>query len=191
MPVLQKMPKRTNQIAPYAHAYAQSLLELANEQNLAPQIGSELEQLRQIIDENPTFRLFLSDPAIGETERGDVIKRVFEKNVSPLLYNFLRVLNAHGRLRGLSGIIDAYDDLLDSQLGKVEVDVTVAQKLSPQQLDQVRDRVSAALKKQAVLHQYVDPNLIGGMVVRVQDKLIDASVRTQLAAMKQQMLSGT
>ena len=58
-------------------------------------------------------------------------------------------------------------------------------------MDQVRDRVSAALKKEAIVHQYVDPDLIGGMVVRVQDKLIDASVRTQLASLKQQMLAGT
>jgi F-type H+-transporting ATPase subunit delta len=184
------MAKSTNHTSPYAHAYAQSLLELANEQKQAPQIGEELGQLRQIVDENRTFRLFLADPAIGVWERGEVLKRVFgEGKVSPLLYNFLRVLNAHGRLRGLGEIIDAYDDLLDAQLGKIEVDVTVAQKLTPQQLEQVRDRVSAALKKQAVVHQYVDPNLIGGMVVRVQDKLIDASVRTQLAALRRQMVA--
>jgi F-type H+-transporting ATPase subunit delta len=81
--------------------------------------------------------------------------------------------------------------MLDEQLGKIEVDVTVAQKLSSEQLEEVRQRVSAALKKDAVVHQYVDESIIGGLVIRVQDKLIDASVKTQLAAMKQQLLSAS
>jgi F-type H+-transporting ATPase subunit delta len=67
--------------------------------------------------------------------------------------------------------------------------VTVASKLSADQLEEVRKKVGAALKKEAVVHQYVDDSIIGGLIVRVQDKLIDASVKTQLAAMRQQLLA--
>jgi F-type H+-transporting ATPase subunit delta len=68
------------------------------------------------------------------------------------------------------------------------VDVTVAQRLSPDELENVRRRVSQALGKDAVVHQYVDESIIGGLVLRVQDQLIDASVRYQLDAMKQRLL---
>lgn len=179
---------KNNQKSSIATAYAASLLELANEQKQAEQIGQELEQIGQILAENRSFQLFLSDPAISETERGEVLKRVFGGKVSQLVSNFLGVLNRKGRAGSLARIIEAYDDLLDEQLGKVEVDVTVAAKLSPEQLEEVRQRVSSALKKDAVVHQYVDESIIGGIVLRVQDKMIDASVRSQLAAMKQQLL---
>jgi F-type H+-transporting ATPase subunit delta len=85
-------------------------------------------------------------------------------------------------------IARAYDELLDERLGKIEVDVTVAQRLGPDQLEQVRRSVSAALKKDAVVHQYVDESIIGGLVLRVQDRLIDASVRAQLEGMRRRML---
>ena len=103
--------------------------------------------------------------------------------------NFLGLLNSKGRLGLLREIIDEYDDLLEAQLGNVEVDFTVAQKLTPEQLETARQRVSSAIGRNAVIHQYVDESIIGGLVLRVQDKLIDASVRQQLESMKRQLLA--
>jgi F-type H+-transporting ATPase subunit delta len=180
---------KTDHKSAVATAYASSLLQLANEQKTAEPIGQELRDLRQIVEQNPTFGLFLADPAIGNTERWDALNRIFTDKISPLMHNFLGVLNLKNRLGELSQISDAYDDLLDEQLGKIEVDVTVAQKLTPEQLEEVRQRVGTALKKEAVVHQYVDDSIIGGLVIRVQDKLIDASVKTQLAAMREQLLA--
>jgi F-type H+-transporting ATPase subunit delta len=180
---------KTNQKSSVAINYAASLLDLANEGKQAEPIGQELAALRQIVHENRTFYLFLSDPAISNAERGETIKRIFGDQISKLMHNFLGVLNEHNRLGLLAQIADAYDDLLADQLGKIEVDVTVASKLSADQLEEVRKKVGAALKKEAVVHQYVDDSIIGGLIVRVQDKLIDASVKTQLAAMRQQLLA--
>jgi F-type H+-transporting ATPase subunit delta len=174
---------------PTSLAYAQSLLELAGEQNQAEPVGEELKRLTEILEKNPTFVAYLSDPGIGHEERAGVLKTLFFGKVSPLMWNFLGVLNLKGRLKGLQNISSAYDDLLDEKLGKIEVDVTVAQKLAPDQLEQVRQRVSQALGKEAVMHQYVDESIIGGLLLRVQDKLIDSSVRSQLQALKHQMLA--
>jgi F-type H+-transporting ATPase subunit delta len=175
--------------SPTAVTYARSLLELAQERNLVEPIGQELDQIKEILEANPTFREFLKDPAIGTEERTGVLDRVLRTRVNPLLANFLGVLNVHGRLGLLDEIIGAYGDLLDELFGKVEVDVTVAQRLGPDELEQVRQRVGAALKKDAVVHQYVDESIIGGLVLRVGDKLIDASVRSQLEAIRRQFLA--
>jgi F-type H+-transporting ATPase subunit delta len=177
------------QNASTAQTYARSLIELAQQRNLAPQIGSELEALERILVENPSFLAFLKDPGISAEERSRVADRVLKPNVSPLLANFLGVLNNHGRLGILDQIASAYADLLDQLQGKVEVDVTVPQKLSQQELEQVRQRVGAALKKDAIVHQYVDESIIGGMILRVGDKLIDASVKSQLESMRRQLLN--
>ena len=117
------------------------------------------------------------------------MERVLKGQVSPLMWNFLQVLNQKGRLGLLGQIAAAYDELLDEQLGKVEVDVTVAQRLTDEQLEQVRQRVGEALGKDAVVHQYVDESIIGGLILRVQDRLIDASVRQQLKAIRGHILA--
>jgi F-type H+-transporting ATPase subunit delta len=172
-----------------AVAYATALLDLANEKKITEQIAGELKSLQQIIAENPAFKTYLGDPSIGDDERQQMLERIFGGKVSPLLDHFLHVVAGKERLGMLEEIADAFDDLLDEQLGKIEVDVTVAQKLSADQLEDVRKKVSAALKKDAVVHQYVDESIIGGLVIRFQDRLIDASVKTQLESLRQQMLS--
>jgi len=172
-----------------AISWARSLLDLANDHKQAEQIGNELSALADIVRSNPTFALYLADPGIGIHERGAVLQRIFGPNVSPLTYNFLGVLNQHKAAAMLAEIADAYDQLLDEQIGKIEVDVTVAQKLTPDQLEQVRQKVSTALKKDAVVHQYVDESILGGVVLRVRDQLIDASVKYQLESMKEKLLA--
>lgn len=180
---------KTTHASPTAVTYARSLLELAQERNLAQEIGAELQGIHDVLQANPTFREFLKDPAIGTEERTGVVDRVLRSRVDPLLGNFLGVLGAHGRLGLLDQIAAAYDALLDELLGKVEVDVTVAQQLTPAELEQVRQRVGAALRKDAVIQQSVDDSIIGGLVLRVGDKLIDASVRSQLETMRRQFLA--
>jgi F-type H+-transporting ATPase subunit delta len=168
--------------------YARAVLELANERKQAETIGQELAQLKEILDANPTFLSFLRDPGVSEEERARALEKIL-KQLSPLLANTLKLLSSKRRLVLLPQIADVYHDLLDEQLGKIEVDVTVAQKLDPGTLEQVRQRVSQVLKKDAVVHQYVDDSIIGGMVLRVEDKLIDASVRSQLEAMKKRLFA--
>jgi F-type H+-transporting ATPase subunit delta len=173
---------------PTVVSYARSLLELANERQQAEAVGKEMGALREILEQNPSLGAYLADPGIGAAERTATLNRVF-KVASELVHNFLGVLNNKGRLRLLPAIAEAFGNLLDEQKGKIEVDVTVAQKLSPDQLEQVRQRVSQALGKDAVVHQYVDQDIIGGLVLRVEDRLIDASVRYQLEAMRERLLA--
>jgi F-type H+-transporting ATPase subunit delta len=180
---------QTTHYTPTVLSYAQSLLELAEEQHQAPAIGEELGQFAEIMEQNPVFVKYLADPGIGSDERSKVLDNALAGKTSQLLYNFLGVMNRKGRMNLLGPIIAAYGDLYDQKYGKIEVDVTVARKLSPDELENVRKRVSDALKKDAVIHTYIDESIIGGMVLRVQDQLIDASVRGQLQAIKNQILS--
>jgi F-type H+-transporting ATPase subunit delta len=174
---------------PTAVAYARSLLELATEGGQADEVGREMAAVRELLEQNPTFAAFLADPGIGAAERTATLEKLFRGRASPLVFNFLGVVNNHGRMRLLGPIAQAYGDLLDLQKGNVEVDVTVAQRLTPDQLEQVRQRVSQSLGRNAIVHQYVDEDIIGGLVLRVEDRLIDASVRYQLEAMRERLLA--
>jgi F-type H+-transporting ATPase subunit delta len=171
--------------------YARALLDLANEKNQAEPIGQEMAELAKVIEGNKSLASFLADPGISAGDRTRLIDKVFKGRVSQLVMNLMGVLNSKGRLGLLHGVAEAYHELLDEQLGNVEVDVTVAHRLDQPALEQVRQRISQALKKNAVVHQYVDEKIIGGIVVRVDDKLIDASVKSQLESMKRQLLAAT
>jgi F-type H+-transporting ATPase subunit delta len=178
---------KDNHHSPLSLAYAEAMLQLANEGNSAKETGQELRDLRQILDTIPDFAQVLADPAIGHEERGQLLTNVFKGRASKLVFDFLQLLNEKGRLSALAGIAGAYDELLDSQQGIVEVDVTVAQRLDDSQMEAVRKKVSDALKRDAVVHQYVEPSIIGGLILRVQDQLIDGSVRAQLQAMRHKL----
>ncbi len=178
----------TQQHSPAVISYARALLELANEQNQAEAMNVDLQALREAIEGDPSFVAFLRDPGISNDLRLATLKNAIS-GASPLLVNFLGVVAQHARMSDLPHIAEAYEDLLGEQLGKVEVDVIVAQKLDADQLEQVRQKVSSALKKDAVVHQYIDESIIGGLILRVQDQMIDASVKSQLEAMKKKLLA--
>jgi len=185
LPPMAKEPQTT----PLATAYARSLLELAAGKNQSKEMGQELQDLLKVVDSDPAFGNFMANPAISEINREQIINKVFRGRVSDLLLRFLLVANRKGRLGHLKQISAAYDELLEEQMGIIEVDVYVAQRLTSDQLDQVRQKVGAALKREAVVHQYVDESLIGGILVRVEDRLLDASVRAQLRAVRRQLLA--
>lgn len=172
-----------------ANAYAKSVLDLANEQQQAEAVGEELGSIREAIESDPAVAEFLANPAVGEAERTQLLDRAFRGRVSPLVMNLIGVMNAKGRLGLLAAVAGAYEALLDEQRGKVEVDVTVAHRLDDGQLEEVRRRVGEALGRDAVVHQSVDESIIGGLILRVGDRLIDASVREQLQAVRRQMLA--
>jgi F-type H+-transporting ATPase subunit delta len=173
-----------------AISYARAILELAEESNSAPAVGVELGELKKIVDGSAEFAQVLSDPAIGTAEREKLIRDVFGGRAAKLVLNFLLLLNEKGRLGLLGAISTAFDQLLDEKSGKAEVDVTVALALSEQQLADVTKKIGAALKREAVVRQHVDPSIIGGLIVQVQDQYIDGSVKAQLAAMRRQLLAG-
>ena len=173
-----------------AQSYAQAILELAEERR-APldSIAGDLKGLRELVQTNDTFRQYLGDPAIAREARWDVLRKALGNQISPLLLQVLGVMNQKNRLSMLTQVSDAFDELLDEKLGKVEVDLIVAQKLSPEQLGEATQRISQALKREAVVHPYVDESIIGGVIVRVGDKLIDASVKNQLHSIKEKLLA--
>jgi F-type H+-transporting ATPase subunit delta len=181
----------TTHHTPTVLSYAQSVLELAEEAGAAEAVGAELASIAEVLEQNPTFAQFLADPGISHAERDRVLDGAFGGgHASPMVWNFIRVLKEHDRLGLLADVIAAYGDLYDEKHGKVEVDVTVPNRLDADDLEFLGLRIGEALGKDAVIHQYVDPSLIGGMVLRVGDRLVDASVKGQLAAVHRQMLAG-
>src|SRR5690348_9134281 len=105
--------------SPTSVTYARSLLELAQEREVLPSVAEDLSGITEVLEANPNFVSFLRDPSIGSEERSRVIDNVFKAHISPLLFNFLGVLNLHGRLGLLPQIAHTFADLLDEMFGKI------------------------------------------------------------------------
>jgi F-type H+-transporting ATPase subunit delta len=174
-----------------AVAYAQALLDLADERQVTAAVADDMKGIGEVLAQDKLFLQFLRDPAIGAADREGALERTLSGQVNGLTLNFVKVLGRRGGLGDLPAVAEAFEDLLDERYGKVEVDVTVAQKLGDAELAEVRDRIAAALKKEPVIHQYVDESIIGGIVIRVGDRVIDGSVKAQLDALRRKMLEAT
>ena len=173
-----------------ADAYADALVDLAEERNELEAVANDVDGLRKVIDDDPQFRRFIRDLGIGTEDREKVLTNTFgDGKVNGTLLSVMQVMNRKNRLAKLPQMLEAFERLMDQKLGKVEVDVTVATELTGEQLDEVKNRVSRALSKDAVVHQYVDESILGGMVLRVGDKIIDTSVKKQLDQLKQRLMA--
>ncbi len=169
-----------NTVNSLERVYAQALLDLAQQAKQTSDIADELEQLGDLINQQPQLLAVLANRLLSVAERASTLEKVFKGRVSDLLYRFLLVVNNKHRLDSLPGIVHGYKQLLDEQSGVVEADVHVAAPLSDSETQSIAGRISQAIDRNVVLRQHVDPNLIGGLKVRVGDRLIDGSVATQL-----------
>ncbi len=167
-----------------AQTYAEALLELADDGGSLAEVAEEVESLRGLIRDNTSLRAILENPAIADDERAGSLERMFKGRVSEVLYRFVQVVNRKGRADVLPSILEAFTGLVRDRRGIVEVNAYVPQRMSPAEADRVQSRISERLRHEVVLHQYEDPTLIGGLKLRIGDRLIDGSVKAQLGRMR-------
>jgi F-type H+-transporting ATPase subunit delta len=171
-----------------SRVYAQALLELGQSGGQADSLAQEAGELLGLLNSEPDLDKLLSSRALSSAQRSGAIEKLFKGNVSDVLYRFIQVVNRKGRLSELSGILQTYLDLVAEVRGELDVDVFVAEGLSDSAGQSVAESIGSALNKKVRLREHVDPELIGGLKVRVGDRLIDGSVATQLRIIKRRLV---
>jgi F-type H+-transporting ATPase subunit delta len=171
-----------------SRVYAQALLELAQADGQAESLAEEAGDLLGLLGSEPDLDKLLSSRALNSSQRSSAVDQLFKGKVSDVLYRFIQVINRKDRLGSLAGILVAYRGLVSDARGDVAVDVYVAESLSDEASKGVAESIGNAMGKQVKLRQNVDPELIGGLKVRVGDRLIDGSVATQLRIMKRKLV---
>jgi F-type H+-transporting ATPase subunit delta len=171
-----------------ARTYAEALLAVAEKKGQADEIGEELQSLyRDVLEKNPGVEGFFENPALSREKKDAALAKVFDGTASPLFTDFLRVLNRKDRLGLVKLIAIAYRSLRDEAANRVRVLVEAAAPLTKEQKDEVVETLTAALGKTPVVVVKPTPELIGGMIVRVGDKVFDTSVRTKLQILRNQL----
>lgn len=184
--VSQDAETRTDTVG---RVYAAALLDLARAQGALESIDEEVTELLGLLRREPGLHKLLASPKLNASQRRELIDRLFNGKVSDLMFRFLQVVNRKGRLGDLESILVAFTQLAAEARGEADVDIYVAQPLEGEESRQVAESIGQAVGKQVRLRQHVDPELIGGLKVRVADRLIDGSVATQLKIMKQRLVA--
>lgn len=172
-----------------AQVYADALWDLAAEAGAIDATAAELGQLVDLLDEQPKLRAMFESPAIQAERRRASIASIFKGRLSDLVYRFLQVLNQKSRLGQLPVIRVAFDQRLKAERGEVDVDVYAAAPLTDAQVAAVAEQLGASLGRKAVVTVRVDETMIGGLKLRIGDRLIDGSVATQLSKLKRKMIA--
>lgn len=179
---------QNNVIDSVQSVYAGALLELAEESNTLDAISDEVRQLGETLEQSPDLARLLDSKVLSEQDRGAVIDRVFKGRVSDLLLRFLHVLNRKTRLGILPGLAPAFRQALQHRRGQIEVEAHVAQPLDATQQADVAARLTQSLGRKVILRQIVNPDLLGGLKLRVGDEIVDGSVVAQLKIMREKMV---
>lgn len=163
--------------------YAKSLFELADEaggRDKILEIAEELKQVCELIRDDASFCEYLDSPVIDTARRALGIRAIFTDRVTDLLMRFLLVLNTNKRLGHLEMIQTAFHLLVQEAWGRIDVEIWTAIELGSEQKTALAAQLHEILGKEPVLHTSTDPSLIGGIKIRIGDRLIDGSVVARL-----------
>ncbi len=174
-----------------AKRYAKALLEIGREDGKYEQYGRELADMASLFVEAPDLPTALGNPGFPFDGRRSLLAAILQKaGLSPIVSNFFRLLMDRGRIGEVPGIHAVYQRLLDEVKGITRAEVSSAQALSQAQIEQLAATLKKVAGREVKLEVKEDSSLIGGVVSRIGDLVLDGSVKTQLANLKDSLRRG-
>jgi F-type H+-transporting ATPase subunit delta len=170
--------------------YAETLLELARRAEDLAGWGKLIQDVASAMEDDATLRLFLESPKVSEAQKSAVITEALSDRVPRHFLRFLLAMIRKRRQMLIPEIATEYFNLVDQSEGRIHANVTVARESSESERNAIAEQLSKVLGKQAVLHMNVNPAILGGVIVKVGDTVMDGSIRRKLATLRGRILSG-
>lgn len=168
--------------------YAKALMDIAKENGVVDHVGNEVAGLLAVLNESMELAKFLGNPLIDPEAKKGALRQIAEGKVNPAVLTVLLLLVDRNRIMYLGGVLEQYQVLLRELKQTVLADVVSAVELSEEQTATIRERVAALSGAQNVeLSVQIDPDLLGGLIVKVGSQVIDASLRGQLRRIGMQL----
>lgn len=168
--------------------YAEALLVLATKANATDDWGGLIHALAGAVEQDVALRRFLEAPQVSASQKSAIIGKGLAGKAPASFIRFVQKLITNRRQMLIPQVAAAYTDLLDTAAGRVHARVTFAKAVSDADRDAIATQLSKILKKTVVPHVTVNPQILGGVVVRVGDTVMDGSVRRRLGAVRARML---
>jgi F-type H+-transporting ATPase subunit delta len=173
-----------------ARRYARALFEIGVDAGTYEVLGQELADLALLFQQSLELRQTLVNPVFKPSEKRAILEKILPRvTPNPVVQRFALLLLERGRISLLPALARAFRELSDAHAGRVRAVVTSAVPLGAGDLDRVRRSLELRTKKKVLIEVEVDPSLIGGLVARVGDLILDGSVRTQLDTLRDKLLN--
>lgn len=173
-----------------ADVYAEAMLGLCAEAQEGEDLLHEIDQLLEVLGQEADFRELLTTSLLSAGAKLALVNRTFGGRVSPHLQGLLVALARHDRLSLLPAVASRFGAMLHERCGILEVKITTAIELDEAQRRQIANAFSDSTGMTVELRPRVDESLLGGMVVRIGDRIIDGSIRRRLETLRAQVLAG-
>ena len=172
-------------MASMAGRYAAALFEIAKDDKQFAQVERDVKAFQNMLDSSEDLRRLVRSPVISAENQATALTALLQKaEISGLTANFLRVIARNRRLFAVADMLKNFRALLARERGEVNADVASAHSLSTEQMNALKDTLKAQVGKDVQINTRVDPNLLGGLVVKVGSRMIDSSLRTKLNNLK-------
>ena len=172
-----------------AKNYAEALLLLARKANDLDGWGAAVNGVVAAMENDARLRRFLEAPQISAAEKSSVLGKAFEGKLPKMMVRFLQKLVQNRRQMLLPQIAIEYGNLVDETSGRIHAQVTLSRDASDADRKVIADQLSRAFAKTVVPHMSVNPDILGGVVVKVGDRVMDGSVRKRLKTLKARIVS--
>jgi ATP synthase F1 delta subunit len=172
-----------------AQVYARSLFEVAREEDKLDEIREELGQFSQALEESRDLSVFVFSPYFSTQEKKDGLGTALE-DADPSFVNFLELLLEHHRMPVIHRVRRQYENLWEKENRLLPVDVTTAIELDEQTVKSIGDRIGEQTGRKVALTSRVDPDILGGIVLRVGNSIMDASIKSRLDQLRKQVARG-
>ena len=169
-----------------AKRYARAVFELAREEGQVEEWARRLGVARDVLAQ-PEARRVLANPSIAATRREEAATAILQATTDAQGVNLGKLLVGAGRMDDLDGIIEEYERLVDDDAGRVRALATTAIPLSRSDADKLEASLTRRLDRQVRLDTRVEPAIIGGLVLQIGDRVIDASVATRLQQLRRRL----
>lgn len=172
-----------------ATRYAKSLMDLATEGNALEAVKNDMKAVIRLCEENRDFALFLKSPVIKTDKKIEVLNSVFQGKISKLSQSFLALIASKNREAYIPEIARAFDELYKQNSNILTAVVTSARGLDDTTRKKVIELVKSQMNGEVELIEKIDPNTIGGFILKIGDRQIDRSVSRQLSTLKNQLVN--
>ena len=169
--------------------YATALYDIANEQGAMQNFEEQAKAIYDLLLAEPDYLMLLSHPTILVEEKIEMIEKAFNGQVADEFLGLLVLLVKKGRQEFIIDILNTFIDMAKEAAGYIKATVTSAIALKEEQLAQIKADIERNTGKHVEIETCVDKDLIGGLIVRVGDKVVDGSIRGQMDALKSQLSS--
>lgn len=169
--------------------YAKSLMQLAADKGALEAVIADVKMIHALIEQSKDLQTFLASPLVKADKKRNVIMQLFENKVNALTLRFLEHVVEQGREAQLKSMMEQYVDLSNAQNGIAKVHLSTATAIDKDSKEAILKALQAHYKLNKIeLSENVDPSLLGGMVLRIGDQQLDASIRRQLQKIENELV---